>query len=549
MTMLDKQVYGPDPLQDRKTDHYQLEYVHTFVEKWDALIDWEGRASSEGDFFIRVLKDHGARKVLDVATGTGFHSVQLLRAGFEVTSLDGSPTMLAKAFENAKRHGYILRTVHSDWRWLNRDIRGKYDAIVCLGNSFTHLFSEQDRRRCLAEFYAALRYNGILILDQRNYDALMDHDRKPSHAFYYCGENVKAQPEHLDEGLARFRYEFPDRSVFHLNMFPLRKHYMQDLMKQVGFQRVKTYGDFQETYHEADPDFFIHVADKEYQFGDPVGVSSHYSQVVKTAQTYYNSSDADRFYATIWGGEDIHVGIYTRPDEPIYDASQRTVQRMAQTLGQISADRYAMDIGAGYGGAARYLAKQFGCRVACLNLSETQNMRNRQLNDAQNLSHLIEVTDGSFEEIPYEESQFDLAWSQDAILHSGDRRRVFEEVRRVLKHGGDFIFTDPMQSDDCPEGVLQPVLNRIHLDSLGSYAFYRKVARDLGFEEVQVIDLSEHLVKHYSRVRAELEQRYDEMIGVVSQEYVDNMLKGLSHWVEAGNKGYLRWGILHFRLL
>jgi sarcosine/dimethylglycine N-methyltransferase len=106
-----------------------------------------------------------------------------------------------------------------------------------------------------------------------------------------------------------------------------------------------------------------------------------------------------------------------------------------------------------------------------------------------------------------------------------------------------------MQSDDCPEGVLQPVLNRIHLDSLGSYAFYRKVAHDLGFEEVQVIDLSEHLVKHYSRVRAELEQRYDEMTGVVSQEYVDNMLKGLSHWVEAGNKGYLRWGILHFRLL
>jgi sarcosine/dimethylglycine N-methyltransferase len=39
------------------------------------------------------------------------------------------------------------------------------------------------------------------------------------------------------------------------------------------------------------------------------------------------------------------------------------------------------------------------------------------------------------------------------------------------------------------------------------------------------------------------------MTGVVSQEYVDNMLKGLGHWVEAGQKGYLRWGILHFRLV
>jgi sarcosine/dimethylglycine N-methyltransferase len=275
---------------------------------------------------------------------------------------------------------------------------------------------------------------------------------------------------------------------------------------------------------------------------------SHYSTVVKTAQTYYNSSDADRFYATIWGGEDIHVGIYTSPEESIFDASQRTVQKMVEALGHVSKDAYAMDIGAGYGGSARYLAKQFGCRVACLNLSEIQNERNRRMNKKQHLDDLIEVTDGSFEDIPYEESMFDIAWSQDAILHSGDRRRVFEEVRRVLKKGGDFIFTDPMQSDDCPEGVLQPVLERIHLDSLGSYAFYRKVARDLGFKEVQVIDLSEQLVNHYSRVRAELTGRYDEMCGVVSQTYVDNMLKGLGHWIESGKKGYLRWGIIHFRL-
>jgi glycine/sarcosine N-methyltransferase len=265
--MLERQVYGPEPLKVRKTDHYKLEYVHTFVEKWDALIDWEARAAGEGDFFIRTLKEHNAHKVLDIATGTGFHSVQLLKAGFQVTSVDGSPTMLAKAFENAKEEGYILRTVHSDWRWLNRDIHGKYDAIVCLGNSFTHLFDERDRRRCLAEFYAALRYDGVLILDQRNYDALLDRKGGPSHTYYYCGENVKAQPEHVDDGLARFRYEFPDQSVFHLNMYPLRKQYVQDLMKEVGFQRVKTYGDFQETYHEDEPDFFIHVADKHYQPG------------------------------------------------------------------------------------------------------------------------------------------------------------------------------------------------------------------------------------------------------------------------------------------
>ena len=190
--------------------------------------------------------------------------MQLKKAGFQVTSVDGSPIMLAKAFENARKRGYILQTIHADWRWLNRDVHDYYDAVICLGNSFTHLFDENDRRKSLAEYYATLRHDGTLILDQRNYDAILDFQTEPTHNYYYCGEGVTATPEHVDESLARFCYTFSDQSKYHLNMFPLRKTYMQNLMKQVGFQTVTTYGDFQETYRKKEPDFFIHIAEKKY---------------------------------------------------------------------------------------------------------------------------------------------------------------------------------------------------------------------------------------------------------------------------------------------
>jgi glycine/sarcosine N-methyltransferase len=263
-TANDLQHYGNDPLKVRDTGHYQEEYEKSFVEKWDDLIDWERRAEAEGEFFIEKLREHGAKKILDVSTGTGFHSVQLLKAGFEVTSVDGSATMLAKAFENAHRHGYILRTIQADWRWLNRDVHDLYDAVICLGNSFTHLHDENDRRKSLAEYYATLRHQGILVLDQRNYDALLDKQIQPSHNYYYCGEDVSASPEYVDDSLARFRYSFSDGSSYHLNMFPLRKAYVQKLMREVGFQTITTYGDFKETYRDAEPDFFIHVAEKAY---------------------------------------------------------------------------------------------------------------------------------------------------------------------------------------------------------------------------------------------------------------------------------------------
>jgi SAM-dependent methyltransferase len=259
-----RQDFGANPIKIRDTDHYQEEYVQSFVEKWDELIDWNARAESEGRFFIDMLKARGKEKILDVATGTGFHSIQLLKAGFEVTSVDGNAEMLTKAFENARERDLVLQTIHADWRWLNKDVHSKYDAIICLGNSFTHIFNERDRRRALAEFYAALRYDGLLILDQRNYDAILDEGFSSKHKYYYCGDQVSAEPEHVDEGLARFRYTFPDGAEFNLNMFPLRKNYMQTLFREVGFQKVKTYGDFQETYQETDPDFFIHVAEKSY---------------------------------------------------------------------------------------------------------------------------------------------------------------------------------------------------------------------------------------------------------------------------------------------
>jgi len=271
------------------------------------------------------------------------------------------------------------------------------------------------------------------------------------------------------------------------------------------------------------------------------------SSAVNTARQYYDSDDADTFYATIWGGEDIHVGIYHGADEPIATASRCTVEHMAATVPDLGPDTRVLDIGAGYGGAARYLASTFGCRVVALNLSAVENERNRRMNREQGLDGLIEVVDASFESIPADADAFDLVWSQDAILHSGAREQVIGEVARVLARGGHFVFTDPMQADDCPAGVLQPILDRIHLQSLGSPALYRRAAAAAGLQEVGFEELTPQLAEHYGRVLAETERREMELRRSVDAGYIERMKKGLRHWIEGGRRGHLAWGIFHFR--
>jgi len=269
------------------------------------------------------------------------------------------------------------------------------------------------------------------------------------------------------------------------------------------------------------------------------------SQEVQT-ESYYDSSDADRFYEKVWGGEDIHIGLYMDTNN-IFEASRKTVEAMTAQLKSLNKNSRVLDLGAGYGGSARYMAKHSGCRVICLNISEVQNQRNRELNAAQGLDSQIVVQHGSFEEIPLPDASVDVIWSQDSFLHSARKDKVMEEVVRVLAPGGDVIFTDPMQADDCPEGVLQPVYDRLDLDSMGSFAWYRKALTERGLREQHMVYLTPQLRNHYANVKEVLESRYDELVQEISKDYMDRMIAGLGHWVDAADQGYLAWGILHFR--
>ena len=544
-----RQVYSEDPLADRGSDHFRKEYVMTFVEKWDELIDWRGRAESEGQFFIDILRARGKERVLDVACGTGFHSVRLIEAGFDVTSADGSAAMVAKSFENGQARGLILKTVQADWRWLNRDITGKYDAIICLGNSFTHLHDEQDRRRALAEFYAALKHDGILILDQRNYDTMLDSGFTTKHKYYYCGDKVSAEPCHIDESLCRMLYSFPDGSEYTLNLCPIRKNYTRRLLTEAGLSRVRTYGDFQETYAEDEPDFFIHVAEKSavhlVRWGG--GGEDGAPDIRDITEDYYDSDDADTFYSTIWGGEDLHIGIYEDTSD-IRTASDRTIAEMIDRVPGIGPDSKVLDLGAGYGGAMRRLVEKTGCEAVCLNISETQNTYNLQKIRQAKLSDRITVRHGVFENVPAEDASVDVVWSQDAFLHSDQRAKVIAEAFRVLKPGGHLIFTDPMQADDVPEGVLQPVYDRLQLNSLGSMRFYREAAENVGFTTLAQEEMTDQLRTHYARVREELLAHHEELRDAgASLEYLDKMAIGLENWVKAADNGHLAWGIQLFR--
>jgi sarcosine/dimethylglycine N-methyltransferase len=265
---------------------------------------------------------------------------------------------------------------------------------------------------------------------------------------------------------------------------------------------------------------------------------------VAVAKDYYDSEEADGFYSQVWGGEDIHIGLYDATDD-IRTASKLTVEHMIAKLGDI-AGKKGIDLGAGYGGAARVMAKDHGAHITCLNLSTVENERNRALNAAAGLTDKVDVVDGSFDAMPFADESFDFAWSQDAILHAPDRDAVLDEVARVLKPGGLFILHDPMQADEPADPTaLKPIYDRIHLPDLASIGYYRAGLLSRGFDEVDVEVLTHQLGRHYARVREVMLEKQDEF--GLPDAFVSRMSEGLGHWVKGAAEGNLAWAIMLFR--
>jgi glycine/sarcosine N-methyltransferase len=125
--------------------------------------------------FIReeLPQTAGGNDMQSLPTDQDYGDDPLAVRDFGVASADGNPVMLAKAFENAHSQGHILRTIHADWRWLNRGVRDLYDAVICFGNSFTHLHDDNDRMLAGLGHWVDAGNNGYLAWG-------MLHFRKPA---------------------------------------------------------------------------------------------------------------------------------------------------------------------------------------------------------------------------------------------------------------------------------------------------------------------------------------------------------------------------------
>lgn len=155
-----------------------LRHYQKIAEDFDELFpDWRTVAIRDARILDQVLAPYKARTVLDCACGTGIQTIGLARLGYALTATDFSERMLARAKAKAAEEGLAVTFARSDFRELQEKVRGPFDAVICCGNSLTHLRRESDFLLALANMYGVLRPYGVAVVEIRNYDKLKEQGR------------------------------------------------------------------------------------------------------------------------------------------------------------------------------------------------------------------------------------------------------------------------------------------------------------------------------------------------------------------------------------
>jgi MPBQ/MSBQ methyltransferase len=142
------------------------------------------------------------------------------------------------------------------------------------------------------------------------------------------------------------------------------------------------------------------------------------------------------------------------PIDQFHIRGRTATLELARAAGLDSA-KYVLDVGSGVGGTSRCLAKEFGCRVTGIDLTDEYCRAATMLSARIGLAHLVDFRQGDATELPFDDQTFDVVWTEHVAMNIPDKARLYKEMHRVLKPGGTLAIYDVLAGPTGP--VLFPV--------------------------------------------------------------------------------------------
>lgn len=228
-----------------------MDFYANIAETYDEMTRFDERLQSEKAVLQKWVDRYQIQSAMDVACGTGLHSILLSGMGVRTVGADISDEMLQKAKLHAADMGVKVRWVQSSLQELRQNIKGEFDAVLCLGNSIPHLLNQSDLYTTFQNFSDLLKPEGIAVIQLLNYRRMLANKER------IVGIHRQGKWEYI-----RF-YDFQDeriqfniltinwsgnKNTHSLNstlLYPYGKEELEQALHKKGFTDLQYYGDMQ----------------------------------------------------------------------------------------------------------------------------------------------------------------------------------------------------------------------------------------------------------------------------------------------------------------
>ncbi|HVD87127.1 MAG TPA: class I SAM-dependent methyltransferase [Solirubrobacterales bacterium] len=213
------------------------DWYATAFDGMSAEMAWTERTEGEIKRALTMLRPHGGERILDLACGTGRHSLELVRQGFSVVGVEISQELVEIAHRDAEEQGLEATFIQGDLRTL--DFEDEFDIVLNLNDGAVGYFeTEEENHRTFEVISRALKQGGRNLIQVPN--VLYARAHLPQRSWIPSSSMVE---------LVEHRWNKSDRYMEGA-MIPLRfGEVLEGLDKRIEFrQRLYTVDELRDVY-------------------------------------------------------------------------------------------------------------------------------------------------------------------------------------------------------------------------------------------------------------------------------------------------------------
>jgi SAM-dependent methyltransferase len=167
----------------------------------------------------------------------------------------------------------------------------------------------------------------------------------------------------------------------------------------------------------------------------------------------------------------------------------------------LQAEDHVLDVGCGLGGASRFVAQRYGCRVTGIDLTQEYIETGRVLCSWVELSDRVTLDQGNATGTLYPAGSFDKAYMLHVGMNIADKHVLVAELQRVLRPGGTLGVYDVMRVGDGDLTYPVPWATTADGSSVATPDEYRAALEAAGFEVTAARDRGDFALEFFRRLQ------------------------------------------------